>query len=221
MFCRLLLPVRRHRIEADIETAATLWVRRAGLTFAATICVGVGTILGLRLTNLAVQPDNQIGATQVGPWRFWPNVGRPDIDPYLRARYALSGEVPLAATEGLTAVARVDEDGRSLRRACRYRISGPVPAALFWTIEAAGEDGRPLENAARRYGFTASDVLRDSEGRFVIDAAASAKPGNWLPLSGSGRFILILRLYSASVSTSGARDGLALAFPSISLDDCL
>ena len=71
-----------------------------------------------------------------------------------------------------------------------------APAALF---EA---DGRLIANAAKRYGFTSSEILRNLDGGFDITISPEVQPGNWLPVAPDEPFILALRLFDTSVSAS-------------------
>lgn len=183
------------------------------LAAAATVIIGVA--LGLVLTFVTTGRDSDIGAVHVGAWSVWPGSGTLEADPYQRARFARTGQIPLAAAEGMLFLARTDDSGRRLSRDCRYDLSGPVPQARFWTLDALGEDGFPLDNSAKRFAFTSSDLLRQADGRFAIALSPQARPGNWLPLTGHGAFTLVLRLYDTPVTVFATKDIRALALPSI------
>lgn len=201
------------------RTAAARWARRGGAALAALGAVALGTVLGLVLTAAAIRSD-AIGTVRAGPWRLFTDVGTPGINPYLRARQARVGNVPLAAAQGLTATAREDSAGGALDGRCRYRVSGPVPAAQFWTLEATDLAGQPFSNAAARQAFTSAEVLRDAAGRVAVLLSPGAEPGNWLPLPGAGRFLLVLRLYDTGLTSGGVAGARDAAWPAIEALGC-
>jgi hypothetical protein len=166
--------------------------------FAALIGIG----LGLAVTFMALERGFGFGAVQAGPWTAWPRVGASDIDPYARAVLSRTGEIPLAAAQGIAFYARSDEAGAPLSGSCDYVLSGAVPAARFWTLTLTHPNGRLVENAAHRYGFTSAEILRRGDNSFAIAIASSARPGNWLPSEAGQRFVLVLKLYDAIASAS-------------------
>lgn len=165
-----------------------------------------GLLIGLGLTFAALQYGAGFGPVRAGPWIAWPKAGGGNIDPYLRARLAHSGEVPLGASEGVSFVARRDSAGRRLDGACDYSVSGQTPQARYWTLTAMTPDGRLFANPAGRSGFTSSEILRAADGAFAVALSHNARPGNWLPLAYKKPFILVLRLYETEFSAG------ALAF---------
>lgn len=178
-----------------------------------------GIALGLGTTAWLLERRIDIVAIHAGPWAAWPRVGTSDIDPYARAIYAKSGQIALAASEGVLLVARQDDDGNPLVGTCTYGITGSLPSSQTWTLEVATPDGMPIDNPAGRYAFTSSELLRRADGNFVIDVAAMARPGNWLPVSRGTPFVLALRLYDSQFgATAAAFDKKNL--PSITQRDC-
>ena len=199
----LRLPMPHRAPLRDMRVSSSGWARRVATALAAFGAVGLGTAAGLLITAATIRSD-AIGTVRVGAWRVFTDAGTPAVNPYLRARAARLGDIPLAAAQGLTATARHDDAGQALDGRCRYRLNGPVPPAQFWTLEATDLTGHPFDNAAARHGFTATDVLRSADGRFTIDLSPDARPGNWLPLPGAGRFMLVLRLYDTGLTSGGA-----------------
>lgn len=179
-----------------------------------------GTVLGLALTTAAVRHGRRIGSVSIGPWSVSPREGTPEINPYQRADFARTGVVPMSAGQGVALNATRDASKHRLRRDCTYTISGSVPRARFWTMGVYDTEGYPLANAAERYAFTSDSVLRDAEGTFSVTLSPDAQPGNWLPLSGTGRFSIVLRLYDSVVPGLGARELAALPVPSITAVGC-
>lgn len=183
------------------------------------LVLAAGTGLGLAATALALERRYDPAALAKGPWVTWPKSGTPDIDPYARAILARLGAVPLAAAEGLVFAAFKDDTGAPLSVRCVYRITGPFPPARSWTLAAMTPAGGTMDNAAGRSGFASTEVLRREDGGFDIVAAPSARPGNWLPLSGTGRFVLMARLYETPLS-SVAGEIVKAAFPAVTRLGC-
>ncbi len=164
--------------------------------------VALGVAIGLFATFLAVERGVGFGATRAGPWTGWPKSGSLEADPYTLAARARNGYTPLGLTEGLGFVARVDSAGAPLDSRCDYLVSGATPATRFWTLTVRTPEGRLVRTNADIHGLTSSEVVRDSSGGFVIDVAASARPGNWLPVAPGQPFALALRLYDTVVSAA-------------------
>jgi hypothetical protein len=64
--------------------------------------------------------------------------------------------------------------------------------------------GAPIANTAGRTGFTSSEVLRASDGQFEITLSRHARPGNWLPIGDTSKFVLVLRLYDSELGALAA-----------------
>lgn len=168
------------------------------------LLLGLG--LGGGLSWLSLQDRLGFGALRVGAWTAWPLAGSAAADPYTKAKVAADGEIPLGAAEGLVFLARADEDGRPLRRECQYQVEGRTPPARLWTLSAHTLDGRAL---TRRPGTRAliepvvsRGLLRNTDGSVAITVGARRSANNWLRLSGSGPFQLVLRLYDAQLTAT-------------------
>ena len=167
------------------------------------VIAAAGVALGLLATLLSVERSQDLGlgaglwfgAIKAGPWTGWPRSGT-------RALFARNGETPLGITEGLSFIARHDSKGASLESRCDYAVTGPVPAARYWTMSALSPDGHVLAASSDRHGFTSSELLRKVDGDFEIRIAASARPGNWLQVVDGEPFLLMLRLYDTSLSAN-------------------
>ena len=89
------------------------------------------------------------------------------------------------------------------------RSSGLTPAARYWTLTLYDLDGQLVANTVDRHGFTSEEIVRDADGRFVINVAPRARPGNWLPTGGIDRYVLVWRLYDTpiGVATRTSKEG--------------
>ena len=187
---------------------------------AAIACVAIGAVLGLALTLGAVRRDFGIGAIRLGAWSIASASGTPDINPYQRAHFAGTGEIPMALGQGVSLSAVRDDGGRKLERGCSYRLTGTVPKARLWTLSVTDTNGRPLNTPLGRTAFASSEVLRNADGAFAIAIAPTVRAGNWLPLAGHGPFVLVLRLYDTSITALSTHDLRGLAVPRIEPGPC-
>jgi hypothetical protein len=182
-------------------------------------CV-VGLVVGLWATAQSLRSGRGWDATNIGAWTVSEKAGAPDADPYTRAGLERSGEIPLAAGEGLQFIARTDDAGAALEPRCVYLVGSTTPPARYWTLSLIDRQGFPVENPAARYGFRSSEILRGADGGFVIAVSASAHSGNWLPIGSRNRFALALRLYDSPVSaTAGVIEKTTM--PRITRESCL
>lgn len=173
----------------------------------ALVMCSLGLGLGLLASAYAFSHLSPFDRIRLGPWELEAHAGSTEADPYTLARLEHSGEIPLAVGEGLQLIARVDDNGRALNSRCVYKVGSRVPVARYWTLSLIEQDGWPIENLARRYGFRSSEILRAGNGDFTIMVAADVQPGNWLPIATQGPFALALRLYDSPLgATAGAMD---------------
>jgi hypothetical protein len=154
-----------------------------------------GTLLGLAATYFMLQSGPRFGRIEVGPWLVAPGHTSAEIDPYARAAFARTGEMPLAHAEGVSFLARTDSDGHRLEPRCDYILRGPVPASRYWSLTLVSPSGALVDNPAKRYGFTSAEILRAADGSFEIVISGHARPGNWLPAATPQAFNIVLRLY--------------------------
>jgi hypothetical protein len=186
-----------------------------GLLLSLAVAAGVG----LGATLLALNSGVAFGAFSVGAWTAWPKTGTADIDPYARAMIARSGELPIGIGDGLAFFARTDDRGKPLDGRCDVVISGTTPQARYWTITLYDAEGQLVGNAVNRQGFTSQELIRQSDGKFEINVAPRARPGNWLPTAGIDRFVLVLRLYDSPVGVA-TRTGREVPMPAITQQGC-
>lgn len=176
--------------------------------------IGAATAIGL--TWYASARGNGFGAVTIGAWTAWPKGGTADADPYARAAFARSGELPLELADGIAFIATRDDAGRALDGRCDIRIRGKLPPARFWTLTLYDGRGRLIDSAAERYGFTSAEVVWGPDKSVEIVLAPRARAGNWLPTGGRDQVTAVLRLYDAPVDVgSGIGE-----MPSVKLERC-
>ena len=182
------------------------------------VAVLAGVILGLLVTVRSLDLDTR--GIVAGAWRTTPRDGSGQVDPYALAANARAGLLPLGESEGLSFIALTDDRGTTLDGACDYTVEGPMPPARYWTLSLLDAAGFPLDDPAKRYGFTSAEVLRLDKAPVTIAVSPQAQPGNWLPTGARRRFVLMLRLYDTSL-TAGGTDFAALKMPTVARGTCL
>jgi hypothetical protein len=187
------------------------------LKFIATLFAGI--VLGLALTYYVLRSGINFDEVRAGPWVRSPKTGSMEIDPYSQSRLARTGQLPLGTAEGLNFFAWRDSTGELLRAGCDYVVKGPIPPTRFWTLSLYSTNGALLDNPAKRFAFTSSEVLRDAAGNVEIAVSRDARPGNWLPIGDVPTFALVLRLYD-TLFDFGMSKVEAAALPQIAKVGC-
>ncbi|UTD29893.1 DUF1214 domain-containing protein [Bradyrhizobium sp. WD16] len=183
------------------------------------LALALATAVGLGATWLTSTRGVDLATLKIGAWAARPRVGSSDIDPYARATIARSGELPVGTGDGISFIARTDDDNRPLDGRCDVVVSGVTPAARFWTLTLYDTKGHLIANSLGRYGFTSQEIVRGSDGSFEVRIASRARTGNWLPTGGLDRYQLVLRLFDTpvGVATRTQRDA---PMPAIATQGC-
>lgn len=177
----------------------------------------IGSASGLGMTWVMSARDNGFGALDIGVWRAWPRSGTSEADPYARAVFARSGELPIGLAEGISFVAATDNRGYAIDGRCITRISGKLLPARFWTLTIYDGRGRLIENPAARHGFTSTEVVFSDEGTIDIWLSPRVHSGNWLPTGESERIVAVIRLYD---TPTGVARSEAAQMPNITREKC-
>ena len=183
------------------------------------IILVTGLILGGLSAQFAIQRTYGIGAIEAGVWSAWPFVGGLEVDPYTAARSTIEGAIPLGAAEGLTFEAVADEEGRALTRECSYQLTGNTPPARLWTLTAHQLDGAIIRDDSNTAAATFSgNVVRLADYSLTINVGDVPSSGNWMKVSGAGRFKFIMRLYDTPITSSAGLS--APSMPRINRVEC-
>jgi hypothetical protein len=159
------------------------------------VCLGIALAGGLGAAHYLIKVGSPLTTRHFGPWEVWKDAGRVEADPYTRAHFATTGQLPTGSRNALYFLAAKDSDGRGLSAGCDYAVTGRGPGALWWSISAYDAAGQLFPNAAQRFAFSQATVMRAADGTFAITVSRDARSGNWLPVTGSGPLKLMLSVY--------------------------
>ena len=189
------------------------------LVFIILLALVIASAIGLGSTYMTATKGTDLGTLKIGAWTARPKTGTADVDPYSRAIFVRSGELPVGTGDGVAFTATTDDSGKPLDGRCDVVVSGVTPAARFWTLTLFDPKGHLVANTLQRYGFTSQEVIRGADGQFEVRVASRARAGNWLPTGGIERYALMLRLYDTpvGVATRTQRDA---PMPSITTVGC-
>lgn len=171
------------------------------LALGALVALVLAAALGLGATWWTVANGLPAGGLVIGPWKAEPDVGTLAADPYEIATTVRSGEAPLAYGDGLAFTTLTDDAGRPLEASCDYELTGDLPPARVWTLATFDQAGKRLSADEGDAALTSADVVRIVGAPLRISLSRQARPGNWAPIAGSGRFALRLSLYETTLGT--------------------
>lgn len=177
-----------------------------------------GTLLGIVTAQQAIGGRYALTIQSKGPWTVWPTAVQPRIDPYTRAHQLSYAFLPPNRFETLEYEAQSDSDGRMLDESCSYVLSGPMPKARWWTLQAVSaekEIGSPEENTQ---GLISQEVVYEPDGTFRVVLSSEPQPGNWLKPPDSGPPVLLLRFHSPEAALR--RNPLAASLPVVERRAC-
>jgi len=180
------------------------------LTFMVAAAIGLGS------TWFALNRGVAFGAINIGAWSARPRTGTADIDPYARAGIARTGALPVGLGDGVSFIARRDDDGRALDGRCDTVLRGTTPQARYFTLTLYDPEGRLVANSIRRHGFTSQELVRNPDGSIDITIGPRARSGNWLPTGGVERYVLVMRFYDTPVGIA-TRTGRDAPMPSVQM----
>jgi hypothetical protein len=181
------------------------------------LSIAVALSVGFGLSYYVLTDGRVFSVTQIGPWISWPDVGANTPNPYTRAYLARTASFQLGQAEGLRFTADSDSDGEPLTLSCNYLVSGKTPLASFWTLVALDANGVNLAAPDSSPAVRNSDLVRPEDGSILLTVGPHLAPGNWLELTGTGPFQLVLSLYDTAAFSGFSSDA---SMPSIRRGDC-
>jgi hypothetical protein len=142
---------------------------------AASVFLGIVSARGM------IENGFSLAVGHAGPWQTWVRAGAASADPYTRAHFARTGELPITSASGLSLFAHTDDDGDRLVSECEYEITVQSMNAVWWTIALYDSNGQLIPNKANRYAFSSKNLTIRPDGTQRITMAPNARPGYWLP----------------------------------------
>jgi hypothetical protein len=176
--------------------------------------------LGIQSTLMALNATIGFGEIEIDGWRAFPQAQTAAADPYARSHRARAGRLLLGSAEGLTFIATTDTTGQRLNGSCRYKLSGSLPMARFWTLYATRPNEEPLtlsSDLPRALNSIAS--LKNRDGTLDITISAKAASGNWLAISADNEPVM-LNLTLLDTPAAGNSGLVALTMPRIERLGC-
>lgn len=177
----------------------------------------LAAVIGLGSAYLAVTRSGTSGTVKNGPWTTNLTTGGADADDYTRTGVALTGLLALNKNETIYYNAVADSNGEPLNGACTYRIEGRDPDARWWSITVYGNDHFLVDTPTRRYSVSKTNVVRSTEGAFVVRLSTVEEEANWIATSPDG-FQLTLRLYHPGPTVKDGPESVPL--PAIVKEAC-
>lgn len=182
------------------------------------LMVSVALAIGFGLSWYALTDGRLFGGAQIGAWSAWPDVGSAQPNPYTRGHLAREAALQLGLSEGIQFTAAADDSGQALTRDCTYRITGATPLATFWTLVALDSAGVNVAASDGQAAIRSDSLARANDGSIQLNIGTSLMPGNWLELTGTGAFNLVLTLYDTTVFSG--LNGSTNAMPAIEREGC-
>ena len=127
---------RRRNLPDPNSTSLTATGSIVRLLLGTLFALVVAAVVGLGATYLALTRGAAFGALRIGSWTAWPKTGTQDADPYARASIARSGRLPIALGDGLTFIAKTDDNGRPLDGRCDVVVVGRDAGRALLDLDA-------------------------------------------------------------------------------------
>lgn len=182
------------------------------------LCGFVGIVAGMALAAHTVRGAALGSGVAIGPWTTGTDFGTADASAKTRAVVALRGLLALPAAEARYYTAAADDSGQPLSGHCRYRLSGGVLPARWWSVTVYDPDGYLVKNDPGIYSLESAALGPDEQARWNVVVAPDRQPGHWLPSGGIDRVALTLRTY---LPADGGTGNLARTqLPAITREAC-
>lgn len=174
--------------------------RIAAYTLALMIGLVAGPASALYMAGLwpGAKPLD-FGDIEIDGWRSDFAIGSEAADPYTRARVARHGLLGLAKSEAVYFTRATDSQGRPLREACDYRVTGGAMPAQWWSITLYDGESFLPDNTDAALSIDATQ-LGDAKGEWeaIVSANRPEPETAWVSSKAAGNYDLTLRLYVPS-----------------------
>lgn len=184
------------------------------------IALAIAFGLGIQSTLMALNATRGFGEIEIDGWRAFPQAQTAAADPYARSHRARAGRLLLGSAEGLAFIATTDTSGKPLTGSCRYKLSGSLPVARFWTLYASRPNEETLSiSSDLPTALNSITSLKNPDGTLTITIGAKAAPGNWLAIPDDNGPVM-LNLTLLDTPAAGNSGLVALSMPRIERMGC-
>lgn len=191
------------------------------LLFRLFVSLSLALVVGVGSAWYMINSGSALSKRSFGPWKTWFSAGDPQADPYTRAHFSRSGALPITATSAYYFTAKTDDNNNKLTADCEYLITGSALNYPWWHISVYDIDGQIIANQAQRYAYHKDNIFFKEDGTFDIRLSPTARPGNWIPTSGSEAMQIVLRIFHGkSANYIDSEENYLNLLPTISRIDC-
>ncbi len=175
------------------------WVRGFSLRTvwaAGAVIVGVAAGVGSASYSLSVAGLNP--PKQPHSWQEW------NLDPdsstliYALGHFLAADQMPPSRTSQQF-IRMTDRSGTLLKGECTVTVSGTLPKARWWTLEAATLNGKVK---SRQSIIDAGMAVLEADQRLIAAIANEPRPGNWIASPSTGAYMLIFTLHDPAIGTT-------------------
>lgn len=115
------------------------------------------------------------------------------------AQISVFATYPLTKKEVIYLNTSNDSEGNPIDPKYDYTINGKKFDASYWSITAYDQDGFLIANPIKKYSYNFEDVKYEADSTsYKINLSANKKDQNWLPINGTQKVSLVIRLYQPS-----------------------
>jgi hypothetical protein len=115
------------------------------------------------------------------------------------AQISVFATYPLTKKEVIYLNTSNDSEGNPIDPKYDYTINGKKFNAGYWSITAYDQDGFLIANPIKKYSYNFEDVKYEADSTsYKINLSSNKKNQNWLPINGTQKVSLVIRLYQPS-----------------------
>lgn len=163
----------------------------------------LGALCGLGAALAAagiIGPGIQLGgAIDVSGWTSDWTIGSAAANPWTRARVARHGLLALTKDEAVYFTRNTDEAGDRLTEDCRYKVSGGLLPAQWWSVTLYDSTSYLPRNTDNALSYDLTDAATaGSANDWSFTVSPVSADGGWVSSRAAGKFDMSLRLYKPS-----------------------
>ena len=191
------------------------------LLIGSVLGLGAGAVSALVMAGMVGSGVRLSGGVDAGGWQSDWTIGSTAANPWTRARIARHGLLALTKEEAVYFTRATDQDGKPLKEACTYRVSGGEMPALWWSVTLYDGESRLPANTDDALSYDLTEASADGSAEAWAFTVSPERPadGGWVSSRAAGDFDLTLRLYKPSPALLADPEG-TLPAPKIERISC-